>query len=177
MLLTQYTLVSVSERLSCLLSGMMGWWRPPSVCVKAARLQSDWPAQPNSFQSSSGYNSHMEPLCSLLPHSHFPSLLWELWWRRKMRFELSPLSLSISLQALAVWGERKHFGVFQSGSAYCESLRGMVDVRANGYNHFMYCKVWNRPPQARQLNLELGFLRSFSTVIISLWWHERIVSW
>lgn len=44
-----------------------------------------------------------------------------------MRFEPSPLSLSISLQALAVSGERKHFGVFQSGSVYCKSLRGMVD--------------------------------------------------
>lgn len=42
-----------------------------------------------------------------------------------MRFEPSALSLSISLQALAARGERKHFGVFQSGSFYCKSFREM----------------------------------------------------
>ncbi len=76
-----------------------------------------------------------------------------------MRFEPSPLSLSISLQALAVRGERKHFGVFQSGSVYCKSFRGLLDVRGSRYNHFMYCRVWTRPPKTLQLNLKLGFLK------------------
>lgn len=104
---------------------------PRAVWAKAARLQSDWPAQPKLSVVRRIYDSHTKQLCSLLAHDRFPSLLWELCertrWRRKMRFEPSPLSLSISLQALAVSGERKHFGVFQSGSVYCKSLRGMVD--------------------------------------------------
>lgn len=112
-----------------------------------------------SSQSSSGYNSHTKQLCSLLTHDRFPSPLWELCertrWSRKMRFEPSPLSLSISLQA--VRGERKHFGCFQSGSVYCKSFRGTVDARGSRYNQFMCCRVWSRPPQTRQFNLKLGF--------------------
>lgn len=64
-----------------------------------------------------------------------------------MRFEPSPLSLSISLQALAAKGERKHFGVFQSGSVYCKSFRWMLEVRGSRYGQFMYCTVWNRAPK------------------------------
>ena len=116
------------------------------VWAKAARLQSDWPAQPKLSVVRRIYDSHTKQLCSLLAHDRFPSLLWELCertrWRRKMRFEPSPLSLSISLQALAVSGERKHFGVFQSGSVYCKSLRGMVDVRRRRRRRRRWCISW-----------------------------------
>lgn len=63
-----------------------------------------------SFHSSSGINSRTKQLCSLLAHDCFPSLLWEHPERRKMRFELSLLSLSVSLRALAA-RRRKHFEV------------------------------------------------------------------
>lgn len=156
-----------------------------------------------SFQPSSGCDSHTKQLDSVLPHNRFPSLPWELCertgWRRKMRFEPSPLSLSISLQALAVRLERKHFGVFQSDLVYCRPFRGMVNVRGSGYNQFIYCRVWNRPPWTRQLTLKLVFFEAealwgfsghtgswcysraviwyycctFRTVIISSWWLYR----
>lgn len=61
----------------------------------------------------------------------------------KMRFEPSPLSLSISLQALAARGERKHFGVFQSGSVYCRSFTGRSRCNRFGCGGGGLQKVFN----------------------------------
>lgn len=88
----------------------------PSVCVKTTRLQSDWQAQPNCFTAFScpADTTHIRSNYVLFyPHNCFPSPLWELCertrWRGKMRFEPSPLSLSIRLQALAVRGSTLEF--------------------------------------------------------------------
>lgn len=121
------------------------WWVDGDLHPSVWRLRSDWPAQPNSSQSSRGYYSHMEQLCSLLPHSRFPSLLGELWWRRKMRFELSPLSLSVSVQAL-LCEERGSTLEFSSQAqltvSHSEGCSMCVCVRVCA---LMRCEVWTGP--------------------------------
>lgn len=71
-----------------------------------------------------------------------------------MRFEPSPLSLSIRLTAPAARWERKHFGVFQSGWVYCKSLGGKAGPRQAVF------WVWSRAVHTILLTVSAGIIRS-----------------
>lgn len=74
-----------------------------------------------------------EPLCPLSPHNRFPSLLREPCRRGKMRFQTSPLSLSITLQALACQTGRGSTLEFSSrGSVYLRGIRRAERTPAAG---------------------------------------------
>lgn len=155
----------------------------PSVCGDAARLHSDWPAQPNWFPAFS------RPVDTTRIRSNYvlfyPTTASRLFSETCARerdgegkWDLNRLRCHLALvYSLSLWEGRKHFGVFQSASVYCKSFRGMFDVTGRWYNQFMYCRVWNRPRKTRQLNLKLGFLKSRPWEVFSGHPESWLYSW